>query len=68
MYKVLISFASAEIGPHAAGEEISLTAEQAKGLLEAGFIEAIPASQVIETADLKAEPETADIKPVKRKK
>jgi len=36
-------------------------------LVEAGYIEVVPASQVIQTADLQVDVETADIK-VKRKK
>jgi len=66
-YKVKVSFASTEIGGHAADEIITLTPEQAKGLVEAGYIEVVPASQVIQTADLQVDVETADIK-VKRKK
>jgi len=67
-YRVLVSFAGPEIGAHAAGEIVSLGAEQAKSLIDAGFIEVVPASQVIETADLQPEAESADIKAPRKKK
>ncbi len=64
-YKVKESFAGILISA-SEGDVIELTAEEAKSY--APFIEVVPASQVIETAELKAEPETADIKAPRRKK
>lgn len=68
LYRVVVSFASAEIGAHAVGEELHLTKEQAQGLIAAGYLEVVPASQRLETAEQQITAETADIKPPKRKK
>ena len=64
-YIVTRSFVSTQIGPHADGEVLELTAEQAQGV--APFIQPVEESP-IETADLKPVVETADIKAPKRKK
>lgn len=68
-YIVIQPFASIEVGSHSDGEEIELTAEQAKQL--APFIQPLGkanADPVIETADLQPDAETADVKAPKRKK
>ena len=64
-YIVTRSFVSTQIGPHADGEVLELTAEQAQGV--APFIQPVEESP-IETSDLKPAAETADIKAPKRKK
>jgi hypothetical protein len=64
-YIVTRSFVSTLIGPHADGEVLELTAEQAQGV--APFIQLI--EPVIEVADHQPVMETVDIKaPTKRKK
>jgi hypothetical protein len=64
-YIVTHAFVSTLIGPHADGEVLELTAAEAQGV--APFIKPFE-EQAIETADLKPELETADIKAPKRKK
>lgn len=64
-YKVLQSFVSTEIGPHAQDEIIEVSREQAKNLpLE--LVE--KTTEAIETADLKPQAETADVKAPRRSK
>ena len=63
-YIVTRSFVSTQIGPHADGEVLELTAEQAQGV--APFIQ--PLKPEIEVADHQPVVETADIKAPKRKK
>ncbi len=69
-YLVLVSFAGPDIGSFAAGEEIELTAEQAKQLEP--FIEPLgkaKSAPAIETAELsQANVETADVKTPRSKK
>lgn len=67
-FKVIQSFAAVGLGSFSGGEIVELTTEQASGLVEAGLLAVLPKSQDIETAELKVEPETADLKPVRRKK
>lgn len=67
LYRVVVAFASTEIGSHVAGEELNLNNEQAKGLIAAGYIEAVQAEK-LETAEAQITAETADIKSPKRKK
>lgn len=67
LYRVVVSFASTEIGSHVAGEELNLNNEQAQGLIAAGYIEAVQAEK-LETAEAQIPAETADIKSPKRKK
>ena len=64
-YIVTHAFVSTLIGPHADGEVLELTAAEAQGV--APFIKLVEDAP-IETADLKPEVETADIKAPKRKK
>lgn len=64
-YIVTHAFSSIEIGPHADGEVLELTAEQAQGV--SPFIKPVEESP-IETADLQPVVNTADIKAPKRKK
>lgn len=66
-YIVTVSFAGPEVGSHAAGDEIELTAEEAKAL--APFIRPVGKQPKIETAEaVPADVETADVKSPRSKK